>query len=670
MKYLPLGARATSPKAPLSVVLVIFFALIAALPAVAPAQEVQATMNLIPQPRSMEQREGRFRVVDEMRLFLPSEAERPEWLAAQELVWTFEDVAGVRPRIDRLGMKESPAETTGAIVVTVRTPALTEPGPRDGYTLSIAPDAVRLEGNSLFGVFYGLQTLRQLAEQHGADLPALMILDEPDFAWRGFYHDVTRGKVPTVQTLRELVDFLAERKINMLQLYVEHTFQFRFDPEIAHNEDGLTSEEILEIQEYCKDKRIEFTPSLQSFGHMAGVFSLDRYRHLADVEMQGQWDDLPWHPRMRGATIDVSNPEAIALLEQMYDHFLPLFDSQFFNACADETYDLGEGKTKELAAERGKGRLYLDHIERLNEMTKGYGKRLMFWGDIVKQHAALVPEIPKDTILLNWGYSANTDFESSKLFADAGLDFFVCPGTSGWNCIVNRIENADLNIRRYAATGKKYGAMGLLNTDWGDHGHYNPLGGSMHGIALGAAMAWNTEGPDQETFDRIWSIQMFGDPEARGINALRKMTNEANFYTWTSFYPPIQGEPVRHRHNVTEEQAHGLIRNGHDAVEVFQEYHRRHMGDPLLVAELLHTSRMMILLGEKALIQLALQSDDRDNAQLASNLRRFADQVEASADEYEKIWLARNKPSELHEITSKLKALEAEARELADSLQQ
>src|SRR5690606_22421442 len=122
-----------------------------------------------------------------------------------------------------------------------------------------------------------------------------------------------------------------DMKVNMFQLYIEHPFMFRFNPEIAHIDDGLTSEDILRLQQYCKDRRIDFVPSLQSFGHMAGVFTVEEYRHLADVEMEKSWEEASWTERMRGATIDTSNPEARALLEQMWDEYVALFDSDFVN---------------------------------------------------------------------------------------------------------------------------------------------------------------------------------------------------------------------------------------------------------------------------------------------------------------------------------------------------
>ena len=53
------------------------------------------------------------------------------------------------------------------------------------------------------------------------------IEDEPDFKYRGFYHDITRGKIPKVETIKRLIDNMAYYKLNSLQLYVEHTYEFK-----------------------------------------------------------------------------------------------------------------------------------------------------------------------------------------------------------------------------------------------------------------------------------------------------------------------------------------------------------------------------------------------------------------------------------------------------------
>ena len=94
----------------------------------------------------------------------------------------------------------------------------------EGYSLVITPDTITISAESEQAAFYAIQTLRQIFEQES--VPCLTIQDKPDFKYRGFYHDMTRGKVATVDTLKKLIDTMAYYKMNALQLYVEHVYEF------------------------------------------------------------------------------------------------------------------------------------------------------------------------------------------------------------------------------------------------------------------------------------------------------------------------------------------------------------------------------------------------------------------------------------------------------------
>lgn len=627
-------------------------------------------LYLIPAPQEVEIKEGNFTIRPDTLVYMPASTERPETLAGFRLIDTIEKETGYRLMVARVGHRG--IDEAGAIVFEIADPPASDPMEADGYTLKISANNITLTGNAAPGLLYGIETLRQLVEQYGTELPNLEIKDFPEFQYRGLYFDISRGKVPRLETYKWLVDYIADHKINMLQLYVEHPFQFRFDPSISQGPDALTPEEVIELVEYCRDRRIDFVPSLASFGHMGGVLSLPQYRHLADVELEKDWDNMTWHERMKGGTINMNDPEALELLEKMHDDFLPLFESKFVNVCADETYDLGEGKNKEAAEKEGKTTLYLRHINWLNELCRKYDRRMMFWGDIIKQEPDRIPDIPKDTIPMNWGYWREFDYESSKAFADAGLDFFVVPGTSSWNRISNGIINADLNMRRHAETGRKYGAMGYLNTDWGDHGNYNMIGGSLHGFALGAAMAWNPDAPDVEEFDKAWNARTFGIDDGRGAASMREQSDDGSAYlvTWPLFYRTLDDEEFLKK--LSTEQAQKLIRDGMEGVQVFTDYANKMSENQWIADEWAHLSRMNALLGEKYLLAVDLKAAKEDSSlateELAARLNAFADTVDLMFREYAGYWMDRNKRTDLEKIEQMFSRLSAQARAEATAI--
>src|SRR6187455_2654898 len=84
----------------------------------------------------------------------------------------------------------------------------------EGYTLKVDRYGVRIEYRETAGLRAAGATLRQLLRQYGHRLPCLVIRDWPDFPRRGVMLDISRGRVPKLETLLQLVEHLADFKIN------------------------------------------------------------------------------------------------------------------------------------------------------------------------------------------------------------------------------------------------------------------------------------------------------------------------------------------------------------------------------------------------------------------------------------------------------------------------
>jgi hypothetical protein len=222
----------------------------------------------------------------------------------------------------------------------------------------------------------------------------------------------------------------------------------------------------------------------------------------------------PWLQRRRleNWSLSPAVPETYRLIGELYDEVLPLFDSALFNASCDETWDLGYGRSRPACRRRGKANVYLGHVLKLHKLARKRGKRMMMWGDIVLDHPEVIRKLPRDMLVLNWGYNARDNWlESCRAFARAGLEFWVCPGVNSWGTIFPQTEVARANIRRFAVAGKRHGASGLLNTDWGDDGHAQCPTGSLHGYAYGAEQAWSCGKTGDSDFDRRFSWAVFRD---------------------------------------------------------------------------------------------------------------------------------------------------------------
>ena len=435
-------------------------------------------MTLFPPPRKVSEQNSKL------------DYSRRRWLILPHGAGFELKEAACRTAAELSGRFFTPVEVTAGIpgsgeclLVMARDPEL----PADGYRLETTPEGALLFASADAGFFYGMQTFRQLLAKP-SQVPGLLIEDAPDFPRRGYMLDVSRCKVPTMESLKALVDSMSRLRLNELQLYMEHSFAFAGDERVWYDTTPLTPAEIMELDRYCRDRFIELVPNLNSFGHLERWLKFKEYRHLA--ESREPWYYQEWDSWYQSSL--TPGEAALAFIDRLYAEFLPNFTSGTLNVGCDETIELGHGRSRELCEKRGTHRVYLDFLGELAKLAAKYGRKVQFWGDIILHEPDLIPEIPAGVTALAWGYEANHPFrEQCAKFHDAGIPFYVCPGTSSWNSITGRTANMLANISSAARNGRDAGASGLLQTDWGDGGHHQYWPISWPGITAAAGWSWN-----------------------------------------------------------------------------------------------------------------------------------------------------------------------------------
>jgi hexosaminidase len=361
----------------------------------------------------------------------------------------------------------------------------------EGYQLTVREGVIRIRGANTAGVYYGVCTLRQMLQQRGKNLPGVTINDWPDFPARGVMLDISRDKVPTMDTVKDLIERLSRLKINQVQLYMEHTFAYQKHPDVWAEASPFTGQEILELDAFCRQRHVELVPNQNSLGHMERWLKHERYMHLAE---RPEGFDMPWRKNNKPTSLNPVDPGSIELIADLYSELLPHFSSKKFNVGGDEPWELGTGRSKAEMERIGEGRLYLNYLLKLYEQVTLNRKQMMFWDDIIVKYPDLVPELPYDVIAMVWGYEADHPFdERCALFLSSSIPFYVCPGTSSWNTFAGRTDNAIANLRSAAVNGLKHGGIGYLITDWGDHGNWQVNAASCLGFAYGAAVSWAQE---------------------------------------------------------------------------------------------------------------------------------------------------------------------------------
>ena len=428
-----------------------------------------------------------------------------------------------------------------ADVRTRRGPGL----PAQGYALTIGPEGIRLAYADDLGLRYGRAALAQIAQQSGDALPGLAIRDWPDFPVRGYLLDISRDRVPTRATLARIVELLGTLRINYLELYTEHTFAYRDHEAVWRQASPITPDDVRWLDALCREHGVELGANQNAFGHLGRWLSHDAYRHLA--ETPDGWETR-FGARMPPGCL-APGDESFAFVHGLLRELLPCFSSRRVDIGCDETFELGRGRSRDAVRRLGRGRVYLDFVLRLIRALHEEKREVLFWGDILRSHAELVGELPReDTIALAWHYEAPmasgalpaallerfAEFGVSEAFlrgfepqvapfAEQQFPYWVCPGTSSWNTLLGRWANARGNLLDAAETGIHRGARGYLITDWGDNGHLQPPSVSFPPLAYGASVCWCVERNRDLELAPLLDAFVFEDGERRLGAALEEL---------------------------------------------------------------------------------------------------------------------------------------------------
>jgi len=498
----------------------------------------------------------------------------------------------------------------------------------EDYELSINENDISIAASGPAGAFYAIQTLRQIFKN--TQIPCLYIKDAPDFEYRGFYHDVTRGKVPTVKTLKKLIDDMAYYKLNSLQLYVEHTFEFEEYKDVNEKFGYLTKEEIRELGAYCKQNFIEFIPSLSTFGHLYELLSQEKYHHLRTLK---NYEETPnfWNARMAHHTIDPLNEESIAVIKSLIDQYAPNFESEYFNICCDETFDLKVFESQGLDV----GKVYVDFLNKIIDYTKQKGKKVMMWADVLLQHPETIDVLPDDIYFLNWDYSANPPEATTIKLASTKRKQIVCPGTTSWSRLCEDVDIEEKNISLMAEYGHKHGAVGVLNTNWGDWANPCSIELAMYGLVLGAEKSWSVSTKvNDEFYSRINSILYENE---NGIQYLKMLSNIHKHVNWNS----MLSNYFEYRYKTGAAHLKAIDCDICEIQKMYEELANKLCDEVWINDEY----RQEMLLSAEGLCLVA---------EFAAKIEGQKTERKTNAHEwlgkYKRKWLEKNKPSELYRI--------------------
>ena len=386
---------------------------------------------------------------------------------------------------------------------------------REAYSLKVTADGATVTAPSSAGLYYAVQTLKQLVEGSGpqAVLPAVEIKDWPALAYRGVMVDMSHGALPTEDEVKRQLDFLARWKTNQYYFYSEASIELTGFSLI--NPDGrFSKEELRRIIAYGRERHIDVIPCLELFGHLHDLFRVEKYSDLSDMP--------------HGVEFDPRNDKVITLLTDWAGQIAELFPSPFVHIGFDETFQI-EIAAQEHGAAAQPAELFIRQLTAVDNLFKKYGKTVMAWGDIMVKYPAIVAQLPPGLIAVAWEYDPGPAAHYQHWLGPLAAQHtphIIATGVTCWNQVMPDYARSFENIDGFLAAGRQSGALGMMNTLWTDSAQ-NLLRPAWPGLAYGSSAAWQSVPLDHQTFFPEYARLMYGSPAAPEVAAALKDLTES-----------------------------------------------------------------------------------------------------------------------------------------------
>ena len=374
--------------------------------------------SLIPKPASIFESEGRFVVSTDVNIFISHND--LEVISIAQLLAGYLAAATID---DHFNIYVA-SEMSGNIQLTLRNDSGLE---EEGYELSITPDSVLVNANRPAGLFYGVQTLRQLLPPHPSQsvtLPALSVRDIPRFEWRGAMLDVSRHFFG-MEDVRRYIDLISHYKINRLHLHLSDDQGWRIEikswprltgiggsTQVGGGKGGFyTQEQYKEIVDYARSRYVTIVPEIDTPGHTNAA--LASYEELNSSE---EAPELYTGTKVGFSTLWIKSETTYKFLDDVIRELAALTPGPYLHIGGDEALSTPEEDFKKF-------------IKRIQEIVVSHGKTPIGWNEIgevellpgtvvqqwkgagyqkAKQQGAKIILSPANKVYLDMKYDAST----------------------------------------------------------------------------------------------------------------------------------------------------------------------------------------------------------------------------------------------------------------------
>jgi hexosaminidase len=356
------------------------------------------TRTLIPVPRSVEGRRGaEFIVTANTKILVPPGDERVAWIGRYVA-----DLIGVAAGPDPLKVEIAGESAVEAGAIRLRLEKL-EQGGEEAYELIVAPEGVTIAANQPAGLFYGVQTFRQLLPpfvDYGAvrpesarvlRAPGARIADHPRFVWRGAMLDVSRHFF-SVDEVKRYIDLMSLYKLNRLHLHLADDQGWRIEvpswpnlatyggsTEVGGGPGGYyTQQQYSDLVAYARQRFIIIVPEIDMPGHTNAALA-----SYAQLNCNGVAPALYTGTDVGFSAFCVDKELTYNFIDDVVREIAAITPGPYFHVGGDEVKTLSPAQ-------------YVKFIERVQTIVRAHGKQMIGWDEIAPVRLA------PDSIVQHW----------------------------------------------------------------------------------------------------------------------------------------------------------------------------------------------------------------------------------------------------------------------------
>ena len=403
-------------------------------------------LSLIPQPQSVEVKEGAFLLKKGTLLYVYAAADAAVKNVAERFAATMHATTGVKLKVIS-DCKKFDSRKAAIFIVVV--PDMSD----EEYSLDVRENFIFVEASKPAGFFYAFQTLKQLMPRNVMagvpdsdikewSIPAVVIEDAPRFSWRGFMLDEGRhfyGK----EEIMKIIDVMSAYKMNRFHWHLTEDQGWRIEikkyPKLTEvgawrdskvcawgdvKPDGIryggyyTREDIKEVVEYAKERFVEIVPEVDIPGHsQAAVAS---YPEFLACDPENKHDVWLWQG-VSGDVINVANPLAVQFAKDVIDELTEMFPFGYIHLGGDECptakwernvecqallEEIGSANYRDLQIH-----FYKQLKDHIAQKPAEQQRKLIFWNEVLHGNTESLGD---DITIMAWIYADGAAKDAAK----------------------------------------------------------------------------------------------------------------------------------------------------------------------------------------------------------------------------------------------------------------